>query len=238
MIKHIRMDIVMLSDKRGKRLMKYVPDYVVFDLETTGIAPKRDKVIEISAVKVRNGQVVDEFTSLINPLCNIPYGASQVNNITDDMVEDAPTFDEVLPLFIDFIEELPLVGHNIHSFDMNFIYRDCMNYLGKVPDNDYIDTLHISRKVLPHMAHHRLSDLAIHYNVSTKGAHRALADCHMNQKIFEYLKDEMDNFQNANEKNKQRICPKCNNMLKLRSGIYGEFYGCSNYPNCRYTENV
>ncbi|MBQ9279225.1 MAG: topoisomerase DNA-binding C4 zinc finger domain-containing protein [Lachnospiraceae bacterium] len=226
----------MLNDKRGKRLDTYVPDYVVFDLETTGIAPKKDKVIEISAVKVRGGEVVDEFSSLVNPECSIPYGASQVNNITDDMVEDAPTFDLVLPLFIDFIEEFPLVGHNIHSFDMNFIYRDCQIYFGKIPDNNYIDTLHISRKVLPEMAHHRMTDLAGHYGISTRGAHRALADCHMTQKVFEYLKDEMKNFENG--KKTQKLCPKCGSVLKLRNGMYGEFYGCSGYPNCRYTENL
>ncbi|MBQ9199367.1 MAG: topoisomerase DNA-binding C4 zinc finger domain-containing protein [Lachnospiraceae bacterium] len=226
----------MLNDKRGKRLMKYVPDYVVFDLETTGISPKKDKVIEISAVKVRGGKVIDEFTSLVNPMCSIPYGASQVNNITDDMVKSSPTFDEILPLFIDFIEELPLVGHNIHSFDMNFIYRDCNIFFGKIPDNDYIDTLHISRECLPEMAHHRMTDLALHYGISTKGAHRALADCHMTQKVFEHLKEEVENLEN--NKKTQKLCPKCGSVLKLRNGIYGEFYGCSGYPNCRYTENV
>ncbi|MBR1816729.1 MAG: topoisomerase DNA-binding C4 zinc finger domain-containing protein [Lachnospiraceae bacterium] len=226
----------MLGNKRGKRLTYYVPDYVVFDLETTGISPKRDKVIEISAVKVKEGKVVDEFSSLVNPLCSIPYGASQVNNITDDMVEDAPVFEEVLPQFIEFIEELPLVGHNIHSFDMNFIYRDSRDMLGEIPDNDYIDTLHISRSVLPDMAHHRMTDLAAHYGVSTAGAHRALADCHMTQKVFEGLHNDMES---AKLGNKQvRICPKCNSVLKLRNGIYGEFYGCVGYPECRYTENV
>lgn len=226
----------MLNDKRGKRLDKYVPDYVVFDLETTGIAPKKDKVIEISAVKVRDGEVADEFSFLVNPLCSIPYGASQINNITDDMVKDAPTFDKVLPLFIDFIEELPLVGHNIHSFDMNFIYRDSLAFFRKIPDNDYIDTLHIARECLPQMAHHRMTDLAVHYGISTEGAHRALADCYMTQKVFECLKIEMESFKN--NKKSQKLCPKCGSVLKLRNGIYGEFYGCSGYPNCRYTESV
>ncbi|MBQ8914497.1 MAG: topoisomerase DNA-binding C4 zinc finger domain-containing protein [Lachnospiraceae bacterium] len=226
----------MLSDKRGKRINKYVPDYVVFDLETTGISPRKDKVIEISAVKVRNSGVIDEFSYLVNPMCSIPYGASQVNNITDDMVEDAPTFDKVLPLFIDFIEELPLVGHNIHSFDMNFIYRDCQGLFGKIPDNDYIDTLHISRECLPEMAHHRMTDLALHYGISTEGAHRALADCYMTQKVFEFLRAEMEEYKNGQKT--QKLCPKCNSVLKLRNGMYGEFYGCSGYPNCRYTENV
>ena len=74
----------------GNLLNTYVADYVVFDLETTGISPKTDEVIEISAVKVKQGQVTDEFSTLVNPKCRIPYGASRVNGITDDMVAEAP----------------------------------------------------------------------------------------------------------------------------------------------------
>ena len=95
----------MLSDQQGKQIDEYVPDYCVFDLETTGISVATDNVIEISAVKVKGGKIIDEFTSLVNPGRPIPFGASQVNHITDDMVEDAPEFAEVLPEFLAFAEK-------------------------------------------------------------------------------------------------------------------------------------
>ena len=109
----------MLAEKAGNKLKnQYVPDYVIFDLETTGISPRNDEVIEISAIKVVGGKIVEEFSTLVNPLRPIPFQATSVNGITDDMVKDAPTFDVVLKDFIDFAGDMILVGHNIHAFDI------------------------------------------------------------------------------------------------------------------------
>jgi len=182
----------MLGDKRGISINNYVKDYVLFDLETTGTSTKKDEIIEISAVKVRNGEIVEEFSELVNPKIPISAIASSVNNIYDYMVKDSPTFDEVLPAFIDFIGDDILVGHNINSFDMNFIYRDLAKYYNKTITNDCIDTLRLSRKCLPELAHHRLSDLADYYGISTIGAHRALNDCRINQQVFENLGREIE----------------------------------------------
>ena len=88
----------MLGKTRGKRICSYVPDYVLYDLETTGISSKYDKVIEISAVKVRGGRIVDEFSELVNPGRPIPAAASSVNNIFDEMVAGALSFEKVLIL--------------------------------------------------------------------------------------------------------------------------------------------
>ena len=121
-----------MPQKQGIQLNKYTPDYVVFDLETTGISRTFDEVVEISAVKVRSGQVVDEFSTLVNPGRHIPAGASQVNGITDQMVADCPLFSQVLQEFLNFTEGLTLVGHNIASFDMKFIWRDAEKYYGYV----------------------------------------------------------------------------------------------------------
>lgn len=223
----------MLGLRKGDKLEKYVKDYVVFDLETTGVSPQSDKVIEISAVKVRDGKVVDEFSTLVNPMKSIPYGATMVNGITDKMVADKPVFEEVLKEFIEFIGDDILVGHNINEFDMKFIHRDCEAFFRMFLGNDYIDTLPIARKCLPQLAHHRLTDLAIHYNIPAEGAHRALNDCRMNQIVYEMLSEEL-------EKGIKPIktCPVCGGILKLRNGKFGSFLGCSSYPNCRYTENV
>lgn len=180
----------MLGSKRGKLINQYVSDYVVFDLETTGISSKYDEVIEISAVKVNNGKVTGEFSTLVNPGRRIPPGASRVNGITDEMVAGAPGFSDVLGDFFQFAGDMVLVGHNISSFDMKFLYRDAQKYFQKVPDNDYADTLILARKALPQLSHHRLVDLAEHYGFSAEGAHRALNDCRMNQKVYERLAEE------------------------------------------------
>lgn len=180
-----------MAAKRGTQKTKYTPDYVVFDLETTGISRVYDEVVEISAVKVRGGKVVDEFSTLVNPGRHIPSGASQVNGITDQMVAYAPRFVKVLQEFLDFTEGYPLVGHNIASFDMKFICRDAEKYYGSVPVNDYVDTLPLARKHLPNLSHHKLTDLASYYGLTTDGAHRALNDCRMNQQVYECMVKEM-----------------------------------------------
>lgn len=222
----------MLAEGEGKRLDEYERNYIVYDLETTGTSWKKDSIIEISAVKVFDGKVAEEFSSLVNPGCPIPIYASEVNGIYDEMVENEPTLEEVMPKFLEFIGDMILVGHNIHNFDMKFLYRDCRNFYGKVPDNNYVDTLFFSRKKLPDLAHHRLVDLSTHYGISTEGAHRALNDCRMNQQVYEFLLKEED-------KNYTAIkCPKCGNLLKIRNGKFGEFRGCSKFPACRYTENI
>ena len=92
----------MLGKRKGKQRREYVRDYVLYDLETTGISSLYDEVIEISAVKVRNGKIVDEFSELVNPGRPIPYAASSVNNISDKMVENARSFEKVLPEFLAF----------------------------------------------------------------------------------------------------------------------------------------
>lgn len=224
----------MLGDTRGRKLDKYMSDYVVFDLETTGTSSVSDAVIEISAVKVLDGKIVDEFSTLVNPEMPIPYYASKVNNIYDHMVENAPLFEEALADFDDFIEDMTLAGHNIHTFDMKFIWRDAEKYWGKTFTNPYIDTLTLSRQCLM-LPSYKLTDLAAYYHIPADGAHRALADCRMNQKILEKLGEEL---QSPETMKKIKTCPKCGQFLKKRSGRYGEFWGCSGYPACRYTENI
>ena len=113
-----------MSTQKGTLINKYTPNYVIFDLETTGISPNYDEVIEISALKVKGGEVVDEFNTLVNPGRKIPFGATKVNGITNAMVAEAPAFSHVLAEFLDFAEGLVLVGHNIARFAMKFIWRD------------------------------------------------------------------------------------------------------------------
>lgn len=226
---------IMLSETKGKLINKFVKDYCIFDLETTGISVNTDDVIEISAVKVIDGKVDSEYTSLVNPMRPIPYFASSVNNIYDDMVADAPVFSEALVDFMEFVGDFILVGHNIHSFDMKFLYRDAEKYWGKTIGNDYIDTLKMAKICLPQLRSHKLTTLAEYYGIATDGAHRALNDCRMNWQVYEHLAGETV----TPDKAKQSMnCPKCGSIMQKRTGRYGEFYGCSGYPACRFTMNV
>lgn len=220
----------MLGNKRGNLLKDYVKNYVVFDLETTGISPEHDVIIEISAVKVADGTVKDTFSSLVNPGRHIPYGATKVNGINDEMVAEEPALDIVFPQFIEFIGEDVLVGHNIHSFDMKFIWKAAEELYAGTIGNDYIDTLPMARRCLPQLSHHKLVDISAHYGISTKGAHRALNDCLMNQQCFELMAKESVGAS-------AKLCPRCGGQLKRRNGKFGEFWGCSGFPVCRYTEN-
>lgn len=220
-----------MKSHKGKRLVKYVPDYVVFDLETTGVDVIKDDIIEISAVKVLGGKVADTFSTLVNPGRSIPYYATQVNGITDEMVEDAPDIREALADFLAFAGDAVLVGHNIQSFDLNFVSNAAEGLFGKTVENDYIDTLHMARSCLPELSHHKLVDVASYFHISAEGAHRALNDCIMNQKCYE----ELGKLQ-ANQK--LELCPRCGGELRKRNGKFGEFFGCSNYPACRYTRNI
>ncbi len=225
----------MLSNEIGKRLFTYVKDYVVFDLETTGLSCDYDNVVEISAVKVIDGKAVDEYTTLVNPGTPIPYGATKINGITDEMVADSPTFDIALKAFMEFAGDKVLVGHNIHTFDMKFICRDALKYFDKTIGNDYVDTLTLSQIYLPELKGHKLVNLAEYYGLSSEGAHRALVDCHMNHKVYEHLADEIKN--PSVYAQHIRLCPECGNVVILKNGRYGKFWGCTGYPKCRFTDD-
>ncbi len=225
----------MLGNREGCKWKTPVSEYVVFDLETTGVSPASDRVIEVSAVKVRSCAVVDTFSTLVDPGCHISESASAINGIYDSMVAGMPRMEAVLPEFLDFIGEDVLVGHNIHAFDLKFIYRDSRALFGKIPENCFIDTLHLARKCMPELAHHKLTDLAGHFGFATEGAHRALFDCHMTQQVYERLKQEERLF--AEGKKQIPRCEKCGKPLKLRNGKFGVFWGCSGYPYCTFTRN-
>lgn len=216
-------------------IIECISNYVLFDLETTGLSPENDAIIEISALKVSNGEVVDEFSTLVNPCRHIPYSASSVNGIMDDMVKDAPAIDIALKNFISFIGDSILVGHNIKRFDMGFIQRDAVNIFGKPISNEIVDTLILSRRYLPDLYSHSLESLSDHYGISYEGAHRALADCYINKQVYDCLAKEIANPSEAAKAVK--VCPKCGNILKKRTGVYGDFWGCASYPDCKFTMN-
>lgn len=220
-------------------LNQYIRDYVVFDLETTGLSPASDEIIEISGIKVRGGLKTEEFTTLVNPCRPIPSAASNVNGITDYMVQDAPMLRDALEEFLNFIGGDILVGHNIHTFDMNFLCNGVRRELDRKVLNDYVDTLYLAKSCLPGLHRHRLTDIAEYFHIETKGAHRALQDCTMNWLCYEKLRRLHEDQQKHGAPDPNvPTCPKCGAMLIRRKGKYGEFYGCAGFPSCRYTQKL
>lgn len=149
-------------------------DYTVVDLETTGLSPARDSIIEFAAVKIRDGLVVDQYSTLINPEAPICREVTILTGITDEMLQDAPLIEAVLPECIQFIGQDIIIGHNI-SFDLSFL-RPAAHALGLPLDNDYVDTLQLSRRLCPELENHKLCTLQQHFGVENPDAHRALSD--------------------------------------------------------------
>lgn len=180
----------MERENKGKSIISFPSDYVIIDIETTGLSPLWDKIIEVSALKCHDGTIISVFSSLINIHSPLDEFISALTGITDNMLRDAPELNTVLSEFISFIGNSVLVGHNV-SFDINFLYDSILENKNEYLSNDYIDTMRISRKLHPDQSHHRLIDLCNTYKVDNTGAHRSLNDCIMTQKIYELMKEEI-----------------------------------------------
>lgn len=167
-------------------------NYTVIDIETTGLSCDTCEIIELSAIKVRDYQVVDNFSSLVKPNSRINSFITSLTGISNEMVKNAQPITSVLPSFVKFISEDILLGHNV-SFDMRFIQYNLERYFKQSLANKSIDTMRISRKYNKMLKSHKLELLANHYNVSTKGHHRALNDCMMTNEIYLNMKNQYAN---------------------------------------------
>ncbi|MCS7461856.1 PolC-type DNA polymerase III [Paenibacillus doosanensis] len=150
-------------------------EYVIFDIETTGLSIVNNKIIEIAGVKMKEGKEIDRFATFVNPHEKIPYNIQQLTNITDDMVQDAPELEEMLPKFIEFVGDSVLVAHNAR-FDMGFIQANCKKLGLPVVPNASLDTLELARLLFPSMKNHRLNTLADKFKVGLENHHRAIDD--------------------------------------------------------------
>lgn len=153
-----------------KRLMK---TFVVFDLETTGLNENMDQIIEIGAVRVSNGEITDTYNQLINPGIHIPTNVSAINHITDAMVMDQPTIEDILGDFLVFVNDDLLVAHNA-KFDIKFLAQACMRYQYRCPD-PFFDSMKLSA-LYPEANSRKLSDLLVCAGIQNASAHRAMGD--------------------------------------------------------------
>ena len=165
--------------------------YVVFDLETTGFSPIKDKIIEIGAVKVEHGEITEKFSTFVNPKIPIPFQITQLTSITDQMIMNAPDIENVLPQFLEFIGDAALVAHNA-SFDVSFIEQNC-RYQDIQPDFTSVDTVALARILLPTLSKFKLNVVANALHISLENHHRAVDDAGATAEIFvkfvEMLKD-------------------------------------------------
>lgn len=184
---------------KGESVLCLPRDYTVVDTETTGLSTESCCLIEVSALRVRQGRVAAEFSTLIRP----PWREVQKNGqwqegyvddfiqgltgITDEMLEGAPLPEEALPQVEDFLGGDLLLGHNV-GFDTAFLYDSFQKYLGRPLGNNSLDQLRLARKLLPQLPHHRLGDVAAALGVPYEGAHRALADCWITYGCYEKLR--------------------------------------------------
>lgn len=163
-------------------------EFVIFDVETTGLSPiDGDRIIEIAAVKIKNLEKIDEFSSFINPQREIPEEAQLIHGISNEMVSDAACADQVLPQMIEFIGGACLVGHNI-SFDLKFLCFELAQIGRKLHKaTPAVDTLKMARTLIPYLNNYRLGHLANSLGLKVKETHRALADVELTKSILVHL---------------------------------------------------
>ena len=168
-----------IVDSKGQSLND---SYVVFDLETTGLSPDKNKIIEIGAVKVVDGAITERFSTFVNPEVPIPYNIEQLTSIKDDMVLDAPRIEEILPEFMKFCEGTVMVAHNA-EFDTGFIRKNCER-MGLPFDFTIADTVALARILLPQLNRFKLDTVAKAVGVSLDHHHRAVDDAACTAEIF------------------------------------------------------
>ena len=157
--------------------------YVVFDIETTGLSKEKEMITEIGAVKVADGKIIDRFSTFVNPQRSISAEITKLTGITDDMVKDAPTIENILPEFLKFCEDTVLVAHNA-SFDTGFIRIAAERAgLGEL-HHTIVDTLELARALLPELNKHKLDIVCEHLGVTLNGHHRAVNDAEATAEVF------------------------------------------------------
>lgn len=173
-------------DGKGKYTVNLTGDYIMLDVETTGLNPEYDDLIEIGLLKVSNNKVVDEFSCLIKyDDYEIPYHIEYLTGITTkDMNQHGIYLDEALNKAYEFIGEHFILGYNT-AFDINFMY-DAFAKIGKTFSNDYFDILQLARKIEPNKPGHRLKDMCDYYSIE-RPSHRALDDCHKTKFVYDTL---------------------------------------------------
>ncbi len=165
--------------------MEYQQNYIAVDIETTGLDAKKEKIIEIGAIRVEHGQETAQFHRMVNPHRTLEERIVELTGITDEMVETAPDIGDIIGEFLDFCGELPVLGHHI-IFDYSFLKRAAVN-AGKTFERQGIDTLRLCRIYMPDEEKKNLASACAFYQIKREGAHRALGDARDAHHLFQVL---------------------------------------------------
>lgn len=199
----------------GNSLIEFPKDYVVIDLETTGLSPSNCEIIELSAVKISDNSIVDTFSTLLKPESPVSDFIQQLTGITNEMLSTAPKIDDVIYDFLLFMSKNILVGHNI-NFDINFLRHNCHKILNLNFDNDYVDTLRLSRKLIPDIENYKLGTVSKYFGITPTSEHRALADCMTTNDVFIKLRD----LNNVKEKEFLSLFDNIENVLEGKNVLF------------------
>ncbi len=176
--------------QKGNRLRKFISDYTLIDIETTGGSLYYTEIIELAAIKVRDNEIVDTFDSLVNPMIHIPAEITALTGISDRMVADAPLLRDILPSFLTFVDDDIVVGHNINSYDLNILYDKADELLDMRFSNDFIDTLDLARCLCDfEPQNYKLQTICDMLGVTNHNAHRALSDVTANHECYQLMKN-------------------------------------------------
>lgn len=159
--------------------------YVAIDLETTGLDPKTDKIIEIGAVKVRDGKIVSEYSALVQPRRTLSEAVTGLTGITDELLQDAPGVEDIIGFVVEYCEDLPLLGHHT-IFDFSFLKRAAVNH-GLEFSCTGIDTLKLCRQFMPPEVKKNLTSACRFFQIENPHAHRALADAYAAHTLYQAL---------------------------------------------------
>ena len=234
-------EALMITNPKDKKIDE--EEFVVFDIETTGLNSHTNKIIEIGAVKIKAGRIIDRYSQLINPGISIPYHITEITSITNEQVANQPKIDEVIGKFVEFIGDAVLVAHNA-PFDMGFIKRDIKEYLNIDLENSVIDTLQMARDLFPDFKKYGLGDLNKSLGLALEKHHRAVDDSQATANMFiiflekykekgiEYLKDINKGFEvNVKKQSLKNIMVQVKtqeglkNMYKLVSKGHIKYFG-------------
>ena len=172
---------------RKAGLYRWPTSYVAMDLETTGLDPLTDGIVEIAGVKVVDGEVVDTYQTLVSTTARLSAEASRVNGITKSMLRGAPAIDEALGSFLDFSGDLPMLGHNAKGFDVRFVEHACARVAGAKLPHEWYDTMELAQVVY---GRRRISlkDLCLRCGVTNDEAHRALSDSEATHECYQAMR--------------------------------------------------
>ena len=234
-------EALMITNPKDKKIDE--EEFVVFDIETTGLNSHTNKIIEIGAVKIKAGRIIDRYSQLINPGISIPYHITEITSITNEQVANQPKIDEVIGKFVEFIGDAVLVAHNA-PFDMGFIKRDIKEYLNIDLESSVIDTLQMARDLFPDFKKYGLGDLNKALGLALEKHHRAVDDSQATANMFiiflekykekgiEYLKNINKGFEvNVKKQSLKNIMVQVKtqeglkNMYKLVSEGHIKYFG-------------